>query len=432
MIALAHKTARLMTLADVAGLWTQMARFWSFEDPAVRTAVAGTLILGMTCGLLGSFLVLRRMSLLGDSLGHAVLPGVCAGFLLTLTKDVQWIFLGALFSALLAVAVISVIHSRTRLKPDVAMGLVLSGFYGLGVVMLTRLQSFPLGNQSGLDRFLFGQASAIADSELVLMAILSGIILVVVLVSFKELAATSFDKEFAAACGLPVRAIHYLLMLLVTVAIVISIHAVGIVLISAMLITPAATAHLLTDRLKVMVLLSVIFGAAAGVAGANISFLESNLPTGPFIVAVLTLFFVTAFLFSPTHGLLTKLYQRRGRAERTRADSVIRQLHAHATTAAGITETQLTQDLGLTQSNLQRLTKPLCREGLLERRGESLCLTQHGREYAESLDRNRRLWDLLFTEEPNLADDQFNPDIDDIETVLGAELVRQLETKLKT
>ncbi|TWU12368.1 Manganese transport system membrane protein MntB [Symmachiella macrocystis] len=408
---------------------TQMRRFWSLEDPSVRTAILGTLLLGMTCGLLGSFVVLRRLSLLGDSLGHAVLPGICAGFLVTMTKDIRWIFTGAALSAMLAAGVIALIQRRTRLKQDAVMGLVLSGFYGLGVVMLTRLQNSSSGNQSGLNRFLFGQASAISTEELKIMAVLAGIVLVVVLLAYKELAATSFDEEFAAACGIPARAIHYLLMMLVAIAIVISIQAVGIVLLSAMLITPAATAYLLTDRLKVMILLSVMFGAVAGVAGANISFLESHLPTGPFIVAVLTLFFVAAFFFSPQQGLLTRLHRRHRRQRQTLADQLVRLLHVGTSSQAQSIE-KLAQEMHTSDSQVRKAVNLLRGDGLVKTDAGGLQLTTIGREYAEMLDRNAKLWELFLAQEGTIADVPFDPDTDDIEQVLGVDLKRQLEGQL--
>ena len=407
----------------------QMLRFWSLSDPAVRTAVAGTLLLGMTCGLLGSFVVLRRLSLLGDSLGHAVLPGICAGFLVTMTKDVRWIFAGAALSAMLAGVAIAVIQRRTRLKQDAVMGLVLSGFYGVGVVMLTRLQSFPSGNQSGLNRFLFGQAGAISADDLTVMALLAGIVLVVVVAAYKELAATSFDEEFAAASGIPARAIHYLLMMLVSIAIVISMQAVGIVLLSAMLITPAATAYLLTDRLHVMIMLSVAFGAVSGVIGANISFLSSNLPTGPFIVAALTLFFVAAFLFSPRYGLLTRLHRRNERRILALADQVVLALSdAGADHAASTAE--LVKRFHATDRRMHAAQRYLLGEEFVSMTPQGMQITPRGREYAATLRRNAQLWELFLAQEGTIGDGQFDPDCDDIESVLGAEMIRELEAQL--
>ncbi len=413
-------------IAESTGFGEQMRRFWTMSDPAVRTAVAGTILLGLTCGMLGCFVVLRRMSLLGDSLGHAVLPGVCAGFLVTQTKHIGWIFTGAVLSALLAAGVISLIHGRTRLKADAAMGLVLSGFYGLGVVMLTRLQRLPLGNQSGLNRFLFGQASAISAQELAIMAALAGLVFIVVLLTYKELAATCFDLEFATASGIPTRAIHYLLMLLVAIAIVISIQAVGIVLLSAMLIIPAATAHLLTDRLKVMIVLSMVFGAVSGVAGANLSFLKSSLPTGPFIVAVLLLFFVLAFLFSPRYGLFTRLYGRRVQRRQSLADRIIKAL-AESRSGTELTAADLAATLQVSQTEATAAINMLRHDELIEVAGTGFRLTPGGVEYADALRRNERLWKAFLEREGELAGQLFDPDTDDIERVLGAEMIRELE-----
>ncbi|HLJ10771.1 MAG TPA: metal ABC transporter permease, partial [Planctomycetaceae bacterium] len=269
-------------------MWTQLLRFWSFRDPAVATATAGILLLAISSATLGCFIVLRRLSLLGDSLGHAVLPGVCLGFLVTWTKDPWWILSGALISALLASWLIGFINRRSRLKSDVAMGLVLSGFFGAGTVLLTRIQQLPAGNQTGLNQFLFGQASAISAQDLWFMGVLSLAIVALVAATFKELVLTSFDEGFAVAIGLPVKRLHYLLMGLTALAVVISIQAVGLVLVSAMLITPAAAALLCTDRMRYMILLAVGFAVVAGVSGLSLSFMDRTLTTGPFVVLALS------------------------------------------------------------------------------------------------------------------------------------------------
>ncbi|RPI85632.1 MAG: metal ABC transporter permease [Planctomycetaceae bacterium] len=293
--------------AEFAG---RMARFWSFQDGSVRTAAAAMVLLGVSCGALGCFIVLRRLSLVGDSLGHAVLPGVCLGFMVTWSKNPLWLFVGATSAALLASLLIGVIQRNTRLKPDVAMGLVLSGFFGLGLVLLSRLQNDPRGGQGGLNQFFFGQAAAIGQMELVMIAGVSAAIVAGVVVAFKELAVSSFDEGFAASLGMPTRRIHYFLMTLTGMAIVISIQAVGVVLLSALLITPAATALLLTDRLPRMVVISSLLGALAGLIGLNASSLRDNLPTGPVVVLSLAALFVLALVFSPRYGLVTQALRR--------------------------------------------------------------------------------------------------------------------------
>jgi manganese/zinc/iron transport system permease protein len=326
------------TWPTVASFGTEMLRFWSFQDGSVRTAAAGMVLLGICCGLLGSLIVLRRMSLLGDSLGHAVLPGLCLGFVVTWTKHPGWLFFGALLSALVAGGLIALIQRGTRLKPDVGMGLVLSGFFGVGLMILSRIQSDPRGGQGGLNQFFFGQAAALRDGDLLLIGIVTGLIALCVLLLFKEWAVFCFDEGFARALGLPVRRLHYLLVLQTAMSIVIAIQAVGVVLLSALLITPAATALLLTDRLPRMLGIAVTVAVVGSLGGLNLSSLStavlaqgwdwlgawgrplglgwpplrlaSSLPTGPTVVLVLAMIFLMAWVFSPRYGMVSALWRR--------------------------------------------------------------------------------------------------------------------------
>src|SRR6516164_2189496 len=187
----------LLAEAVESGTWTQIGRFWSFQDRAVQTAVAGVVLLAISSGTLGCFVVLRRLALMGDCLGHAVLPGVCLGFMVTWTKDPLWIMIGAVLSALLGSLTVGIVQRHSRLKPDVAMGLVLAGFFSVGTVLLTRLQKLPAGDQSGLNQFLFGQASAISERDLAFLGTLSLLIVGCLIACFKELVVTSFDEGFA-------------------------------------------------------------------------------------------------------------------------------------------------------------------------------------------------------------------------------------------
>lgn len=433
--------------SEVAG---QLVRFWSLQDPAVRTVLAGMLLLGLSCGMLGSFVVLRRLSLLGDSLGHAVLPGVCLGFLVNRTKDIRWLFVGAVVSALLGSWLVGFIQRHSRIKSDAAMGLVMSGFFGLGTVLLTRLQQQPYGNQSGLNQFLFGQASAIRNADVVLMSGVTVVIVAGVLLAFKELAVTSFDEQFATALGLPTRGLHYLLMTLIAIAIVISIQAVGVVLLSAMLITPAATAYLLTDRLRTMVTLSAVFGMVAGATGACLSFLARNWPTGPLVVVVLSVFFVLAYLFSPRHGIVLRKIRQRRRAIRTRRENILKTVYlaaggdpaaglvnrsdagrAGSVVPLGVSLSDLTQQLGEPSAVVIRKLRPLVSRGWATLAADRVQLTEAGRQRAYELARNFRLWELFLTREVHLPLDHVERDAENIEHILGPDLVRELERQLE-
>lgn len=433
----------------MAEVWTQTVRFWSFQDRSIQTAVAAVLLLGVACGSLGCFIVLRRLSLLGDSLGHAVLPGVCIGFMVTWTKDLKWIFAGAVLAALAASWLIGIIQRHTRLKPDVALGLVLSGFFGLGLVLLKRIEKTAGGSQSGLNLFLFGQAAAINERDLWLIGSIALVVVVGVLATFKELAVTSFDEGFAAAIGIRVRLIHYVLMSLTALAIVISLQAVGVVLLSALLITPAATALLLTDRLNVMVALSVAFAAVGGVLGLNLSTLKAGLPTGPMIVLVLTSFFVAAYLFGPRYGVAARQWRRRRRAHRIQRENLLKSVYlAMAPSGAkeaaaspglqpvGISQGQisvenLARSRGTSTEKLRLELRPLVRHGWVEFDGDLVRLTQAGERRARELDHNYRLWELFLTHEVRLPADHTARDAEDIEHLLTPELVRELEARFE-
>ena len=422
----------LIAVATDSGLWSQIVRFWSFQDAAVRTATAGILLLAISSGTLGCFIVLRRLSLLGDSLGHAVLPGVCLGFLVTWTKDPRWILTGALASALLASWLIGFIRRHSRLKPDVIMGLVLSGFFGVGTVLLTRIQQIPAANQSGLNQFLFGQASAISEQDLWFMGTISLVIVAGVVALFKELVLTSFDEGFAVAVGLPVRGLHYLLMGLAVLAVVISIQAVGVVLVSAMLITPAAAALLCTDRMRHMVLLAVGFAVLAGLFGLNVSFL-GNLPTGPFVVLALATVFVAAYLFSPRYGLAVWALRRWRQVEKTRREnglkSVFLAIDRNSPTTVGVSLARLAESRREPPERTGRIVRALVRRGWAQMDGQTVYLTERGQIRARELDRNYHLWEHFLTHEVNLPIDHTQRDAENIEHILGPELVRELEAK---
>ena len=425
-------TSSFLAAAVESGVWTQIVRFWSFQDPSVRTATAGVLLLAISSGTLGCFIVLRRLSLLGDSLGHAVLPGVCLGFLVTWTKDPRWILTGALASALLASWLIGFIRRHSRLKPDVIMGLVLSGFFGVGTVLLTRIQHLPAGNQSGLNQFLFGQASAISEQDLWIMGILSLVIVGCVMATFKELVLTSFDEGFAVAIGLPVRGLHYLLMGLTALAVVISIQAVGVVLVSAMLITPASAALLCTDRMRYMVLLAVGFAVVAGVLGLNVSFLGKTLPTGPFVVLALAIVFVAAYFFSPRYGLALWALRRWRQVQKTHRENGLKSVFLvipRDSLSSGVSVARLAESRRETPARTRRVVKGLIRRGWARSEGEIVLLTERGQIRARELDRNYHLWEHFLTDEVNLPVDHTQRDAENIEHILGPELVRELEAK---
>jgi manganese/zinc/iron transport system permease protein len=282
------------------------------SDYTARNVALGSSLLGVISGVLGCFAVLRRQGLLGDVLAHAALPGICLAYLLTNSKSSLVLLLGAAIAGWLAALALLQIVQQARLSEDSALGIVLSTFFAAGITLLTFLTKRGDAQGAGLDRFLFGQAAALIEEDVLVIAVLAAIAIGATALFYKEFKLLTFDALFARSIGLPTQALSVLLTSLVVVAIVIGLQTVGVVLMAAMLIGPAVAARQWTDRLGVMVALAALFGAAAGLAGALISLSAENIPTGPVTILSLTLIVVFSLLFAPARGLVWRRLNRSG------------------------------------------------------------------------------------------------------------------------
>ncbi|QOV87508.1 metal ABC transporter permease [Humisphaera borealis] len=428
--------------------YSHLARFArELVDDRIGTTdlvVLAAILLGVTCGVLGCFLILRRQSLLGDAVGHAVLPGVFLGFLAAGARSTPALLLGALVAGLLAAALIAVLQRTTQLKAGECIGVVFTGFYGLGILLLKHIQNnaarYP--GQAGLDKFLFGQIAGISATDVIYMAVVAAVSLACVALAWRSLAAWAFDEGFAVSIGLPVKAIETMMTGLVTVAIVISIQAVGVVLVAAMLVTPAATAYLLTDRLHRMVLLAAMFGAAAGVIGAVVSLLGADMPTGSLMVIAGGTLFGLAFLLSPRHGLLPRLRRVWERRRRTQAENLLRMLYLIMESRAGGGKVPDNADrrFGVSDAAGARGTTPAAVRKywrLAAHRGwvdpsspDPMILTDAGFAEARHVVRTHRLWELFLTQEAKIASDHVHADAEDIEHILPRDVLAKLEHML--
>ena len=414
----------------------QVIRFFTFRDPSLRYALLGSILLGINCGLLGGFLVVRKMALVGDSLSHAVLPGVAMGFLWNMNKDPVAIFIGATIAGLLGAVAVNLIKETTLLKEDTALGLVLAAFFAVGLVLLTMIQQLGTANKSGIDKYLFGQAAAISLKDVKLMTVVTGLSLFSVLVFYKGFLVTSFDAGFARATGISVQAFHYALMLLLAFSVVISLQAVGVVLVSAMLITPAAAAYMLTDRMHRLLMLAALFGVFAGACGAFFSFLRPNLPTGPFMVLGASAVFGAAFLFGPKHGVVVRWSMHRSRSQRTKRENTLKSIYhvleGRDFHGEGVTLEELAQRRRETIEEARQQAEKLRAHGLatLNEHGQTIYLTPDGMQRALSIVRNHRLWELYLTNAAQIAVDHVHEDAEKIEHVLGEDVVRELERRL--
>lgn len=284
------------------------------SDYTFQTVALGSALLGLISGVLGSFAVLRKRSLLGDGVSHASLPGVIIAFLLTGSKNTETLLTGALAAGLLATFFIIVIIKHSRIKFDTALAIVMSVFFGLGMVLLTYVQKIPNANQAGLNRFIYGQASSLLRRDVIIMAVCGGVALAVIVLLWKDFKLLTFDMEFAQTLGFPVKALDMLLSFLIVIAIIIGLQTVGVVLMSAMLIAPAVAARQWCSGLLPMVILAAIFGAISGVLGTTTSSLVTQLPTGPAIVVCVSIIAMISLLIAPGRGVINRAFINRNAA----------------------------------------------------------------------------------------------------------------------
>jgi manganese/zinc/iron transport system permease protein len=273
--------------------------------------IVSTFILGMASGMMGCLAYWKRQSLMSDALSHAALPGVVIGFALVGVKSLPVMMAGAAISAIIAAFLIQWIRSSTRIKEDTAMGIVLSVFFGLGIMLLTMVNRMPGGNQSGLDSFIFGQAASMVRKDVYTMLLLAVLVMLVLFIGFKEWKLFLFDPDFARGLGLSGRLMNGIYLMVLVLVIITGIQVVGVILMSALLIIPAVSARYWTQSFKWMLILSALFGGGAGMVGTIISTLGKGWPTGPFIIVTSSTLFVISLVFGAQKGLLIQALQLR-------------------------------------------------------------------------------------------------------------------------
>jgi iron/zinc/copper transport system permease protein len=271
----------------------------SLSTPWMFNAFVAAILVGIICGVLGCFIILRGMALMGDAISHAVLPGVVIAYMLGGS-----FFIGALVTGILTALAIGYVSQNSKIKDDSAIGIMFTAAFALGVVLITYLR----GTNVDLWHILFGNVLGVSRSDLWVTATIGGFVLLIILLLYKQLLLSSFDATMATAIGLPVKWIHYLLMVLLSLVTVASLNTVGIILVVAMLITPGATAYLWTDRLPVMLLLSALFGVLSAVIGLYFSYIW-DVSTGGSIVLVASVLFILTFLFAPKNGVLIRWFK---------------------------------------------------------------------------------------------------------------------------
>ncbi len=412
-------------------------RVLMLADYNTRIVMFGTVLLGIAGGVIGTFLLLRRRALLADAVSHAALPGVVGAFLLAVAvgtggRSLPVLLAGALVSGLLGMGCVMLITRFTRLSQDAALGIVLSVFFGFGAALLGIVQKMRGAQAAGLNSFIYGSAASMIRTDALLIGLAAAVVVVLAALLFKEFRLLTFDPAFAAGDGWPVGRLDLLLMSLVVAITVLGLQAVGIVLVIAILIVPAASARFWTESLLVMVLVAALIGAVGSYLGTAVSALAPRLPAGAVIVAALGALFLVSFLFGGSRGVVRAMTTRSRVIRRTVRQNLLRVLYECEESGldhdADEQMRYLSASRRWTPRTLRRMLRRLEREQLVYRvPGEQRQLTRTGRYEAMRITRNHRLWEVYLLEHADTAAAHVDHGADSIEHVLGDALVAELE-----
>ena len=408
--------------------------FFSFADPNIRYVVLGSILLTASSAIVGSFTFLQKKALVGDAVAHAVLPGVCLSFILSGEKNPLILVVGAFVTGWLSLVLIDVIAARSKIKEDTAIGLVLSVFFGIGIFILTMIQKSGAASQTGLDQYLFGKAASLVGQDLVVFGIVATLLVLAVYFLFKEFTLIAFDKEFAISLGIPVRRVELVLTTLTVLAVVIGIQAVGVVLMAAMLITPAAAARFWTEKVITMTWLAAVFGAISGLTGAYISYVAPSMPTGPWIVVVVSTIAFFSFFMAPKKGIFYRMYHQSRIKANINDENILKALYHLGEEERNFYQQRSTEDI-LTKRSFERTPlfkglRRLKRQGYLDEKDGLWTLSLEGKEKGQRVVKLHRLWELYLTEHLRIAPDHVHDDADTIEHILTPELEQRLEKLL--
>ena len=411
-----------------------LIEFFTFQYPNIKYVVFGAVLLSISSAVVGCFTFVKKKSLVGDVVSHAVLPGICISFMISGSKDPFLLIIGAFISGWISIVVMDAIIRNTKIKEDAATGLSLSVFFGVGILLMTYIQHSGNASQSGLDTFLFGKAAALVGKDLLAFSIIAVVVLLVVFLFYKEFKLISFDPQFAKVIGLPIRRLEMLLTSITVLAVVTGIQAVGVVLMAAMLITPAAAARFWTNELSKMVMLAAVFGAFSGVSGAFISYSAPSMPTGPWMVMILSIIALFSFFFAPGRGILIRQLHRFNIQKKLLEENLLKAFYRIGENNGDYFKSIGTNDLALVRnfspSQLKRGLRKLKHNGYLTKTGDDWTLSVEGHEKGRRITRMHRLWELYLTKYLRIAPDHVHEDADTIEHVITPELEARLEKLL--
>ena len=409
--------------------------FFSFSDPSIVSVVVGAILLTASSAVVGTFTFLKKKALVGDAVAHSVLPGICLAFILSGTKNPIWMILGAFLTGWISLVIIDHITTKSKIKEDTAIALILSVFFGIGILMITNIQHSGNPAQTGLDSFLFGKAAALVGQDLIVFGIVAVILIITVALFFKELKLIAFDSNYAKALGLPVKALDLLLTSLTVLAVVTGIQAVGVVLMAAMLITPAAAARFWTNDVFKMTLIAAILGGISGLSGAYVSYVAPAMPTGPWIVIIISVIAIVSFFIAPKRGIFARSIQQRKLQRLIMDENLLKELYhlgeKDEDPYKGRTVDEIIEERFFPKKKLKIALMRLKRQGFLEKKQGYWSYTEAGKIKGQRVVKLHRLWELYLSKYMKIAPDHVHEDAETVEHIITPELEARLEKMLE-
>jgi ABC-type Mn2+/Zn2+ transport system permease subunit/Mn-dependent DtxR family transcriptional regulator len=394
------------------------------QEWAIRALLASSMV-GLMCGMLGCFIVLRNMALIGDALAHAILPGVVVAFVVVGYSTIGF-FAGSVVAGLLSAAGITWIQHHVKTKNDAAIGIVFTSMFALGVIGISSVSRE--GVHLDLKDFLFGNVLGVSNEDLYLTAGVTIYVIVSIIVFYRYLFATTFQEVVAQTMGISVKMIHYFLMLMLSFAVVASLGTVGVILVVAMLITPASTALLLSNRLQNVLAIAAVIGLLSAVMGLVLSILFEA-PPGPSMAVVATFFYILAVFFSPKKGLIFSYFQKKKLQRKIQIEDILKE-GLKLQNKGNLSFPKLREKLGYSKSLLKKLLTQLSYKNFLKYENNKITLSQKGKDEALRLVRAHRLWETYLVNQIGLSAEQIHEDAEKYEHLLSEDLLDEVDATL--
>lgn len=396
------------------------------QEPWALRALLASVTVGLMCGVLGAFIVLRNMSLVGDALAHAILPGVVVAYVIVGYSTLAF-FAGAVVAGLLTAVGITWIQHRGHTRSDAAIGIVFTAMFSLGVMGISRI-SRQEGVHLDLKDFLFGNVLGVSDADLWLTGLVACYVLLSLIIFYRYFLVTTFQEVIARTMGIDVRLVHYYLMLLLSFAVVASLQMVGVILVVAMLISPAATALLLSHRMKKVIALSGLLGVVSAVVGLWLAIAWETTP-GPAMAVTATCIYLLAAIFAPGKGLLYKYLAKRSLHRKVSSEDMLKAAYHNQQAAGGaFDERQWRQAANLSEAEWSRQKNRLSRKGWLNASGDGL--SEKGTAEAERLVRAHRLWETYLARQVGMDIAHIHSEAEHYEHLLTDEMLEEVDASL--